>query len=342
MSAPVSTLLAPESVSEFVLESNVSEVDENLESHGFVPNGLTTMTPEQFAEIMPDATCIQSCEPEMESSLHYTQLALLVSCLEWLWEDRTDVFIGADLTIYYSRERLKKRDFKGPDLFVVKNTINHPRNSWVVWEEDGLYPDFILEVLSESNSPNDRVRKKTVYQNNFRTPEYFWFSPKTLEFQGHRLINRTYETIAPEPSGLIWSQELELYLGIHEEQLRYFTSDGQLVLTPREAARQARLEAHEARLEAEEARLQARLEAEEARLQARLEAEEARLQARLEAEEARLQARLEAEEAERKAEEARLEADQKVQEAQNAKLEAEQELQKLRDQLIALGVEPTI
>jgi len=336
MSAPVSTLLLSESVSELVPETLVSEplrsetlqpeIHEALESRVFGSNGFLapTMTPEQFAEIMPDATCIQSCEPEMESSLHYSQLALLVSCLEWLWEDRTDIFIGADLTIYYSRERLKKRDFKGPDLFVVKNTINHPRNSWVVWEEDGLYPDFILEVLSESNSPNDRIRKKTVYQNNFRTPEYFWFSPHTLEFQGHRLVNRRYETIAPEPSGLIWSQELELYLGIHEEQLRYFNPDGQLVLTPREAARQARLEAHEARLEAEEARLNAQREAEEARLEAQREAEEIRL------------------EAQKEAEEARLEAERKIQAAQNAKLAAEQELQKLRDQLLALGVEPNI
>lgn len=30
-----------------------------------------SIVPEQFAALMPDATQVESCEPEMESSLHY-------------------------------------------------------------------------------------------------------------------------------------------------------------------------------------------------------------------------------------------------------------------------------
>ncbi|MEK7829634.1 MAG: Uma2 family endonuclease, partial [Acidobacteriota bacterium] len=47
-----------------------------------------TMTPAQkLAEAMPDASWLESDEPEMESSLHYEQLALLVKTLDWLWRD---------------------------------------------------------------------------------------------------------------------------------------------------------------------------------------------------------------------------------------------------------------
>ncbi len=61
-----------------------------------------SLTAQQLADLMPDATQLESDEPEMESSLHYAQLALLVACLEWLWRDslrdsfasRTDFFIG--------------------------------------------------------------------------------------------------------------------------------------------------------------------------------------------------------------------------------------------------------
>ena len=74
-------------------------------------------TAKQFADTMPDARLLLSDEPEMESSLHYLQLMLLVSCLNWHWHDRTDYFIGANLTIYFSRQELKKRDFRGPDFF---------------------------------------------------------------------------------------------------------------------------------------------------------------------------------------------------------------------------------
>ena len=58
------------------------------------------MTARELAELMPDASQLESDEPEMESSLHYAQLMLLVACLEWLWRDRNDFFIGANLTIF--------------------------------------------------------------------------------------------------------------------------------------------------------------------------------------------------------------------------------------------------
>jgi hypothetical protein len=36
------------------------------------------MTAQQLADLMPDATQLESNEPETESSLHYAQLALLL------------------------------------------------------------------------------------------------------------------------------------------------------------------------------------------------------------------------------------------------------------------------
>ncbi len=116
------------------------------------------VTAPQMAELMPDARQLLSDEPEMESTQHYQQLALLVSSLEWRWQDRDDFFIGANLTVYYTHEE--------------------PRNSWVVWEEGGRYPDLIIELLSDSTAKVDRTDKKSLYQNIFHTPEYFWFSPR--------------------------------------------------------------------------------------------------------------------------------------------------------------------
>jgi Uma2 family endonuclease len=194
------------------------------------------LTAAELADLMPDATQLYSDEPEMESSQHYAQLALLVACLEWLWQDRTDFFIGANLTIYFSRQQLKNRDFRGPDFFLIKNTERKPRRSWVVWEEDGNYPDLIIELLSNSTASIDRSLKKALYQDRFRTPEYFWFSPDTLEFQGFRLVGQQYVEIPPNLQGLLWSEALNLFLGTHADQLRYFTAEGQLVPTPSEAA----------------------------------------------------------------------------------------------------------
>lgn len=194
------------------------------------------LTAQELADLMPDATQLESNEPEMESSLHYAQLALLVSCLEWLWRDQNDFFIGANLTIYFSREQLKNRDYRGPDFFLMKNTEKRPRKSWVVWEEGGQYPDLIIELLSDSTARTDKNLKKELYQSRFRTPEYFWFSPENLQFEGFRLENRAYTPITPNPEGLLWSGVLGLYLGVYEGKLRYFHETGERVLTSDEAA----------------------------------------------------------------------------------------------------------
>ncbi|HLO51207.1 MAG TPA: Uma2 family endonuclease [Kamptonema sp.] len=214
-------------------------------------------TARELAELMPDASKLESDEPEMESSLHYIQLALLVACLEWRWRDRDDFFIGANLTVYYSQQQLRNRDFRGPDFFLIRNTQKRPRRSWVVWEEDGKYPDVIIELLSESTARVDRNEKKVLYQNRFRTPEYFWFDPEDLEFTGFRLIGQYYQPIVANESGRLWSNVLELYLGIYNRKLRYFTQDGQLVPTPEEAALQAQQQAEQAQRQAEQAQQQA-------------------------------------------------------------------------------------
>lgn len=202
-----------------------------------------SLTAQQLADLMPDTSQLESNEPELESSLHYAQLALLVACLQWLWRDRNDFFIGANLTIYFSRQQLKNRDFRGPDFFLVKATEKRPRKSWVVWEEDGRYPDLIIKLLFESTATIDRSLKKDLYQSRFRTPEYFWFSPETLEIAGFRLVGQTYEPIVPTTSGWLWSETLTLYLGIYNQQLRYFNSEGELVLSPQEAAERAQQQA---------------------------------------------------------------------------------------------------
>ena len=111
-------------------------------------------------------------------------------------------------------------------------TERRSRKSWVVWQEGGRYPNVIVEILSDSTAKVDREAKKHLYQETFRTPEYFWFDPTTLEFEGFLLVGGTYEPIPTNRAGHRWSRQLNLYLGTHESQLRFFTPDGQLVPTP--------------------------------------------------------------------------------------------------------------
>jgi Uma2 family endonuclease len=236
---------------------------------------------------MPDATRLLSDEPEMESSLHYMQLLILVTSLEWLWRDQNNFFIGANLTIYFSRQQLKNREFRGPDLFLVKDTEKLPRTSWVVWEEDGRYPDLIIELLSDSTAKVDRNLKKSLYENRFHTPEYFWFSPESLEFVGFKLVGNQYQEIVANQKGYLWSEVLDLHLGVANSKLRYFTSEGELVPTPEESAIKIQKEAMEAQLQAQAAQDQA-MEAQLQLTAAQDQAIEAQLQLTVEREKSQL------------------------------------------------------
>ena len=211
-------------------------------------------------DIAPEITCppidLWSDEPPLESDLHLQQITILIGCLERLWQERSNYYASGNLTIYYNEEQLKKRDFCGPDFFVVLDTEKRPRKSWVVWGEGGKYPNVIVEILSPSTANIDRNKKKNLYQNTFRTPNYFWFDPESLELQGFRLIAGQYQAIAANENGYLWSEQLELYLGIFERKLRYFTPTGELVLTAAEAELQERQAKEQAILEKEQAILE--------------------------------------------------------------------------------------
>lgn len=82
--------------------------------------------------------------------------------------------------------------------------------------------------------------KKELYQHKFRIPAYFWFSPESLEFARFRLIGNRYQEIVPTSRGQLWSEVLNLYLGIDAGKLRYFAPDGTLIPTLEEVAEQER------------------------------------------------------------------------------------------------------
>jgi Uma2 family endonuclease len=189
---------------------------------------------------------IYSDEPPLETELHLRQIMLLIQCLELWWQNRQDFYACGNLTVYYSPRQRKSELFRGPDFFVVLGTERKPRRSWVVWQEDGKYPNVIVEILSSKTAKTDRGLKKQIYQDTFRTPDYFWFDPESLEFKGFHLLDGCYEELQPNVDGWLWSQQLELYLGVRESKLRFFTPERQLIPTPEELAQQERQQKEQA------------------------------------------------------------------------------------------------
>ncbi|NJM47567.1 MAG: Uma2 family endonuclease [Alkalinema sp. RU_4_3] len=211
----------------------------------------------------PPPTDLYSDEPPLETDLHRRQIDLLIRLLEYWWRDgqrpapkgyRDNFYVSGNLTVYYSVAQTKKRDFRGPDVFIVLDAEKHDRRSWTIWEEDGKYPNVVIELLSDSTAVVDRTTKKQLYQNIWRLPEYYWFDPESLEFEGFRLSNGKYKAIVPNAEGRLRSVELDLELGIHDRQLRWFAIDGQMIPLPEEIERQAKEQAEQMAIQERQAK----------------------------------------------------------------------------------------
>lgn len=199
--------------------------------------------------LVPDPPTIElpsEDEEPLESPWHRAQINLLIETLQHHWQGRTDYFVGGNMFLYYSARQVKERSYKGPDFFLVKSTDGQRlRKSWIVWEEDGRYPNLIVELLSPTTAAADLGPKKELYERTFKTPEYFCFDPETNELKGWRLVDSAYIPMTLGPQTRLWSNEVQLFLGpwlgpyqnLQTTWLRWFSSDGRMVPTGDERAK---------------------------------------------------------------------------------------------------------
>jgi Uma2 family endonuclease len=215
----------------------------------------------------------------MESDWRVVSIWLLDELVRNHLGEPTHYFCGGNMFLYYSVEQAKeieeyveaatvarKPRFKGPDFFLVKDVDGtKPRESWVVWEEEGRYPDLVVEFISTSTRKRDVDRNVRFYERVFRVPEYFWFDRRVGELVGYRLSGGGYVRIEPNERGWLWSEALGAYLGVWVGEyrgrvwswLRLWDRDGNLVLTREE--REAQERAERERLQAELEQLRERL-----------------------------------------------------------------------------------
>lgn len=201
----------------------------------------------------------------MESNRHRIAMNVLIRSLQQGWNDRNDFFAGGNMFIYYSKRQAQNRDFKGPDFFVAMRVDGtKERQAWVVWDEEGRYPDVVVELMSPSTADVDRGIKKYLYERTFRVSDYFVFNPfepNSLQGWGFNRSYR-YQELLPNERGWLWSKRLGFWLGtwqgtIDRETavwLRFYDESGNLVLLPEEVAQQ---QANAAQQQVEQERLRA-------------------------------------------------------------------------------------
>lgn len=161
-------------------------------------------------------------EPLAESDLQFKPLTESVHALRQRYRDRSDVYVAGNMLMYY---RMNDNGVRvAPDVFVVFGVDDHPRDSYIIWRENGKAPDFVLEIASPSTYARDLTEKRAIYAA-FGVTEYWRFDPTgrlfTPALEGERLVDGEYQTIpvVADDSGILrgYSSILELEICVRPE-----------------------------------------------------------------------------------------------------------------------------
>ena len=143
--------------------------------------------------------------PMAESEAQLRAIVYLVAALYGHFRDREDVYVGADMFVYY--ERGNPEAVVAPDVFVVMGTPKRSgerRLSYKLWEEP-KGPDFVLEVASRRTWAKDRDEKRALYAS-LGVGEYWLYDPTGERIRSRlralRLEGGAYRELAPEAAVL--------------------------------------------------------------------------------------------------------------------------------------------
>ena len=194
-------------------------------------------------------------KPTADNTLQFEWISKLKGALEYLFLDQPQVFVAGDL-IWYAQEG-KPEISKAPDVMVVFGRPKGYRGSYRQWEEAGIAPQVVIEVLSPSNKTSEMVRKQFFY-DRYGVEEYYLLDPETRElFVWMRKGEQLALNFVDVPGQRWTSPRLGLTFAVEEKSLEAFFPNGDPVLPYQEMQRrlEARALAAEQRLAALEAEL---------------------------------------------------------------------------------------
>ena len=164
-------------------------------------------------------------KPVAESDFQLTVLTYAREALRTHFRAREDVYVAANLLIYYQEGDAKVR--VAPDVFVVVGAPSHERSSYLLWQEPKA-PDWVLEITSHSTRAEDQGPKRELYRR-LGVAEYWQYDPTgdylRPQLQGLVLEAGEYQAMASgerrDGTQVMASAVLGLELRASERGLRF-------------------------------------------------------------------------------------------------------------------------
>jgi Uma2 family endonuclease len=242
-----------------------------------LPDGNETL--EQVALTADDVLHPQEDDFVVQSDDHQRICAYLYDVLRGRFKDDPGAVVLHDTLVAWDVPGLRPLS---PDIAMIFGV--RERRAWGTFDvaAEGARPRMVIEVTSPATREVDLARKLDAY-DIAEVPLYVIVDSYerkgmlTRRLLGYQMTPQGYVGLAPDERGWLWMEPVGLWIGIRENQIECYHTDGRYIEDYAEVLA-ARIEA-ETRAETAEARAQAERQARtqaEARL-ADLEAELRRL-----------------------------------------------------------------
>ncbi len=190
-----------------------------------------------------------------DNTLQFHWIVTLKENLELLFADDPNVFVAGDLLWYPIEGDNKTR--RAPDVMVALGRPKGYRGSYKQWEEDGIAPQVVFEILSPGNRLGEMAQKLEFYAQH-GVEEYYLYDPDHNDLTGWQRQDGGLRVI-PALDG--WqSPRLQIRFELTPDTLKVYKPNGDLFLSYVELGRlaeAAKAEAEMAIAEAEMAKAEA-------------------------------------------------------------------------------------
>ena len=207
-------------------------------------------------------------EPMSDNTLQFRWIVTVQGGVDALFRIDPAVFVAGDLLWYPVQGDNVTRT--APDTMVVFGRPKGYRGSYRQWEEGGIAPQVVFEILSPSNRAGEQERKCQFYQR-FGVEEYYLYDPDNVVLEGWIRAGAVLQPV-PQMDGWV-SPRLGTRFDLSGDELRIIGPDGRPFLTYLEIVEQVEQERQRAEQERQRADEQRHLTERERQRAERLEAQ---------------------------------------------------------------------
>ncbi|MBE7382581.1 MAG: Uma2 family endonuclease [Leptolyngbya sp. SIO1E4] len=172
-------------------------------------------------------------QPMADNTKQFRWIVVIKENLELLFVDDPQVFVAGDLLWYPVQGDNGIR--QAPDVMVVMGRPKGDRGSYRQWEEAGIAPHVVFEIISPGNRFGEMLRKLAFYER-YGVEEYYLYDPDKLELTGLQRQDDTLEIIEAMDGWV--SPRLQIRFQMTPDTLEIYRPDGQRFLTYTELGQQ--------------------------------------------------------------------------------------------------------